>query len=53
MGLEGLVKWSAEKNLEYLFTGSGTNENFSVLTGTNVIQMIGIFEILICRDGGQ
>ena len=46
------MKWSAEKNLEYLFTGSGTNENFSVLTGTNVIQMIGIFEILICEGGG-
>ena len=38
--------------LEYLCTGSSTNEDLSVLTGTNEVQTIGIFEILICRDGG-
>ena len=38
--------------LEYLCTGSGTNENLSVLTGTNEVQTIGIFKILMCVGGG-
>ena len=38
--------------LEYLCTGSGTKENFSVLTSTNEVQTIGIFEILMCVGGG-
>ena len=46
------MKWSPKKNFEYLCTGSGTNENFSVLTGTNVVQTIGIFDILKCGGGG-
>ena len=38
--------------LECLCTGSSTNENFFILTGTNEVQRIGIFEILACRGGG-
>ena len=46
------MKWSPKKNFEYIFTGSSTKEDLSVLTGTNEVQTIGIFEILICRGGG-
>ena len=46
------MKWSPKKNFEYLCAGSGTNENFSVLIGTNVVQTIGIFDILKCGGGG-
>ena len=46
------MKWSHKKNYEYLFTGSSTNEDLLVLTGTNEEQTIDIFEILICRGGG-
>ena len=37
-----------KKNFECICTGSGTNENFSVITGTNVVQTFGIFKILKC-----
>ena len=46
------MKWSHKNYFEYLCTGSGTNEDLSVLTGLNEIQTIGIFEILICIGGG-
>ena len=46
------MKWSPKKNYEYLFTGSSTNEDLLVLTGTNDVETIGIFKILICRGGG-
>ena len=37
---------------EYCCSGSGTDENFSVLTGTNEVQTIGLFEIFMCVGGG-
>ena len=48
----GAVKWTPKKYFEYLYTGSGTNEDLSVLTGTNEVQTIAIFEILICVGVG-
>ena len=45
------MKWSPKKHIKYHCTGSGTNENFSIITGTNVVQTIGIFKILKC--GGE
>ena len=46
------MKWTPKKYFEYLYTGSGTNEDLSVLTGTNEVQTIAIFEILICVGVG-
>ena len=46
------MKWSPKKNFEYIFTGSSTKEDLSVLTGTNEVQTIGIFEISICIGWG-
>ena len=46
------MKWCLTKNFEYLGTGSSMNRNLSVLTGTDVVRTIGIFEILICGGGG-
>ena len=46
------MKWSPKKNFEYLVTESSTKEDLSVLTGTNVVQTIGIFDILKCGGGG-
>ena len=40
------------RKFECLFTGSSSNEDHSVLVGTNEVQTIGIFEILICVVGG-
>ena len=47
------MKWSSKKKFEYLCTGSGTKENFSVLTGINVVQTISIFVILKFGGGGS
>ena len=46
------MKWSPKNNFEYLCTGSSTNKNFSELIGSNVVQTIGIFDILKCGGGG-